>query len=123
LINRDLTLLAAWQLWFYGDDKAPPFRYVESQDLSDNIIAKNRKRPRRPAEVRALSNLRYVCRRLSNAAELGNRTPSMSKLVALYNSDNVKAVLPPMQTQNNHYRRADELNWSYACSVMKTEMN
>jgi hypothetical protein len=56
-----------------------------------------------------------------HAAELGNQTPSMSELVALYNSDKVKAVFPPMQTQKNHYR-ADELNWNYACTVMKTEM-
>jgi hypothetical protein len=122
LINRKLTLFAAWKLWFYGDAEAPPFRYVESKDLSENCIKKGRQRPRRGAEVRALNNLRFVCERLNEAAELGNRTPSMSELVTLYNSDRVKAVLPPIQTQHNRLRRADELNWGYACTVMKNEM-
>lgn len=123
VINREMPLLIAWQLWHHGDDIAPPLKQIRNEDLCDNRMVKGRLRPKRPAEVRALNNLRFVCRRLDEAANIGQtRTRSMEELVALYSSEALKHVLPREKTMHNRLRRADELNWTHACKVMKAEM-
>jgi hypothetical protein len=46
-------------------------------------------------------------------------TPSHSDLVVLYNSEAVQNILPPSTTENSRLRRAEELNWKHAVTVMK----
>jgi hypothetical protein len=122
-IDRKMSLLSAWQLWFHGNDKSPPFKYIKHYDLSGNHTEGRRKRPDRPAEVRAFHNLCFVCKRLNEAAGIGpSENPSLGELVALYSSEPLKAILPQKETQRKRLRREDELNWGYACKVMKLQM-
>lgn len=125
--NRDMTLLQAWQHWHHGhsitvdnvNQHIPPLKRIEQLDITDSRRdVKGKMRPIRDTEVRYWQFLRKACCDLDAAAEVRGR-PSIAEINSMYASEQVSAILPPVTTDRDRERRANELSWQYAAKVMQ----
>jgi len=122
-INRKLPPLVIWHLWHHGDDVAPPLKLIDQLDICDSVAdSKGKMRPSRDTEVRAFTDLKFLCNELDRVSGIRRgTTPSISSLTDHYQSAEVKEVIPSDTTALSRVRRTDELNWHYIVKVMRQQ--
>jgi hypothetical protein len=118
-----MTPLLAWQAWHHGDSVAPPLKLIDQLDICDSKPdRKGKMRPMRETAVRTFWNLKFLCSEFDRVAGIQKGSnPSISDLIALYNSQLLEVVLPSPMTQQNRVLHAEELNWDYAAVAMREQ--